>query len=53
VNSKLIEINMLKQSKVKIAIEVSIYAIGGIQNTPESELYVKWTRGKNSIETKR
>ena len=44
---------MLKQQKIKVAIEVCIYAIGGIHNTPDSELYVKWTRGKNSIETKR
>jgi hypothetical protein len=44
---------MIKPQKLKCAIEVSIFAVGGIQNNNESELYVKWSRGKNSIETKK
>jgi len=44
---------MLKAIKLKCAIEVSIFAVGGIQNSQESELFVKWARGKNSIETKK
>ena len=44
---------MMLTTKLKCAIEVTIFAVYGIQNSVESEVYVKWVRGKNSIETKR
>ena len=44
---------MMLTPKLKCTIEVTIFAIYGIQNSVESEVYVKWIRGKNSIETKR
>ena len=43
----------MRTQKIKCSIEVSIFVVGGIQNAPDSELFVKWARGKNSIETKK
>jgi hypothetical protein len=44
---------MMHTQKLKCAIEVTIFAVYGIQNSVESEVYVKWIRGKNSIDTKK
>jgi hypothetical protein len=44
---------MIGTQKLKCSIEVTIFAVYGIQNNNESEVYVKWVRGKNSIDTKK
>lgn len=42
---------MISFEKVKVTIEVSIYAIGGIAEGTTA--HVQWTRGKNSIQSKK
>lgn len=42
---------MINFEKVKCAIEVSIYHVGGIAVGEESRVH--WTRGKNSISSKK
>jgi hypothetical protein len=42
---------MISFEKIKVTIEVSIYAVGGIADGKTAQ--VQWTRGKNSIQSKK
>jgi hypothetical protein len=41
---------MISFDKVKVLIEVSIYAVGGLSDGQSCQ--VQWSRGKNSIKSK-